>query len=895
MMKHDRTIALVALALALLDASARGLIAVRFNEPVWGALLALPLGFVLAYILLGAARIARPDGLAIGVPVAGLLTIGDVVAARLATEGDAWHAELPVVCAASMFVVTIAVVRDTSSLERAGEALGAIGAILIALPLAPGIGVTRGGQSGWVQLGVQVSPAELGRVLVLLGFAAALSRLPIRRTQLGWQDVEAVARRALVIPAIAVLTHVIERDLGSALLLTLALAGVVAVAAGRMRWFGAAVASAAACLAVASLFSARVQGRVLDAVHPLRLVDGAYDQAGLAQLALAWGGWQGAGFGGGVTLRAGAIPAGATDYVLAEWALETGLVGLLLTMALFGWLLATAWTWSLRAPSGFPRLAASGMTWLLTVSTVWTTGAVLGFLPLSGLPSPFVSGASNATAMGVAAALLVRCTPSLSHADASLPDALALRAGRAVTVAAVLLVAVLAAYRISSDRLVLNRRTDNPLRGWINQNRGPIVSRDGTTLAYTTGAGSLDTVDRRYREAALTAGIVGRVSFADQSGGGIENAWRALLRCGGSGQARASGESWSAGATRVEGDPARCKPDGLRTSLDLDVQRAATAALRGRRGAIVVLDARTGAILATAGRLGVPAATTPLAGFELLVAPGSTFKIVTAAAALGAGIATDTPLASGFAAPGGRWLSNAGGETCGGTLHNAFVHSCNSSFALLGVNVGAGRLDATADRFGFGSRVAVSGLQAPASSLNAAANPFDADTLASSSIGQGAVAATPLQMALVTATVAAGGERPSPTLIDGICGKASVTTSTRRVISASTAREIARAMRGVTVAGTGGGAADVPGAWALKTGTAEVPQLSQSGSPAGTAGWIVGFPTAPLKSRVLPVVAGVVLPDTANSLRSGPQDGVAMISELARATLSARGPRADCD
>jgi peptidoglycan glycosyltransferase len=492
------------------------------------------------------------------------------------------------------------------------------------------------------------------------------------------------------------------------------------------------------------------------------------------------------------------------------------------------------------------------------------------------------------------AALLVRCTPSYSHADASLPDARALRLGRAVAVAAVLLVAVLSASRISADRMGLNRRADSPLRGWINQNRGPIVSRDGTTLAFTTGAGSLDTVDRRHREAALTAGIVGRVTYANQNGGGIENGWRALLRCGGSGQARASGESWSRGAARIEGDPARCKPEGLRTSLDLPVQRAATAALADVRGAIVVLDGRTGAVLAAAGRVGAETTATTLAAFDLLVAPGSTFKIVTAAAALESGIATETPFASGFAAPAGRWLSNAGGEMCGGALRDAFAQSCNSSFARLGVKIGADRIIATAARFGFGSPVAVSGIPSATSSLNAAEG-MGPDLLASSSIGQGAVAATPLQMALVVATVANGGRRPTPTLVDGICGKESVTTSTRRVLSTQTARTIGEAMRAVTLDGTGRGAASVPGMWALKTGTAEVPRLSQAGTSAGTAAWIVGYPTTPLKSGVLPVVAGVILPDAANPLRSGPRDGVGVVAALAPAALSAHGTREACD
>ena len=83
--------------------------------------------------------------------------------------------------------------------------------------------------------------------------------------------------------------------------------------------------------------------------------------------------------------------------------------------------------------------------------------------------------------------------------------------------------------------------------------------------------------------------------------------------------------------------------------------------------------------------------------------PGSTMKIITATAALQAGLvklSTEFPEQSG-ATIDGYTLQNAGGEACGGTLLNAFATSCNSVFAPLGARLGATRLVATAQRFGF--------------------------------------------------------------------------------------------------------------------------------------------------------------------------------------------------
>jgi hypothetical protein len=225
---HTSQLALVALALASVDTSARAWIAVHFHESLGEALLQLPVGFVTAYLVFGSAQLARPGALAIAIPMAGLLTIGDIVAASLRMGAQGWHAQLPVLCAALLFIVTAAVVRDRTGLGRAGELLGCCGVILIALPLVPGSRVPLSGQADWVQVGMQAAPTQLGRVLVLLGFAAALSELPAHgRAQLRWRDAEVAAKRALMIPVIAVATHVVQRDLSSALLLTLALAGVL--------------------------------------------------------------------------------------------------------------------------------------------------------------------------------------------------------------------------------------------------------------------------------------------------------------------------------------------------------------------------------------------------------------------------------------------------------------------------------------------------------------------------------------------------------------------------------------------------------------------------------------------------------------------------------------------
>jgi cell division protein FtsI/penicillin-binding protein 2 len=297
---------------------------------------------------------------------------------------------------------------------------------------------------------------------------------------------------------------------------------------------------------------------------------------------------------------------------------------------------------------------------------------------------------------------------------------------------------------------------------------------------------------------------------------------------------------------RVLAHTAPVAGSSVRTTIDPDVQRAAVTALAGRYGGIAAVRPGTGEILALAGI----ASSAPQP-------PGSTFKIITLAGVLGNHIAKRTatfPVQTSTTLEGVQ-LQNANGEACGGSLESSFAHSCNSVFAPLGAKLGARRLVSTAERFGFNEDPGVVG--AARSTIPAAGEIGDDLAVGSSAIGQGKVQATPLQMALVAATIGEGGLRPRPTLLKG------ADTARVRATSRSTARTIAEFMRAVVVGGTGAGAA-VPGVKvAGKTGTAELrttvtptptptplggvtaaPTPAPTPDPADTDAWFTSF--APL-------------------------------------------------
>src|SRR5690606_30650652 len=125
--------------------------------------------------------------------------------------------------------------------------------------------------------------------------------------------------------------------------------------------------------------------------------------------------------------------------------------------------------------------------------------------------------------------------------------------------------------------------------------------------------------------------------------------------------------------------------------------------------------------------------------------PGSTFKVVTATAGLSSGTVTPDepsyPRTNGYTPPlTDRPIRNFDGATCGGTLFEILRVSCNSSFAQMGVDIGADDMIATAERFGFNQPVPID-LTAPARSNFPTDFERNAPALAQSAIGQNDVAA----------------------------------------------------------------------------------------------------------------------------------------------------------
>ncbi len=400
--------------------------------------------------------------------------------------------------------------------------------------------------------------------------------------------------------------------------------------------------------------------------------------------------------------------------------------------------------------------------------------------------------------------------------------------------------------------------------------RGRILDRDGTVLASNL----VDEHGELYRvyRSSTTSQVVGYASRI-YGRAGLERTFDAEL-------------------TGLAGDPLtdafakfgaeRYDPRDLTLALSYDLQRAAVAALGKRRGAVVMLDPRTGEVLAlastpiyNASKLANP--LTAAATFAALrdspaqpllpratlgrYVPGSVFKIVTAVAGLGSGAVSPTttfaeqPRAErdGLLVEGFRVRDGHHPETGSDALDliAATEASCNIWYALAGLETGGAELVEYARRMGFGSPLPFDLPTAVSQVTNGRGTDpggfLDSVELANAAYGQAETFVTPLQMALVAATVANDGELMRPRLVTSLTGARSGTRtigaqSLGRVLSGPDARAINAAMVQAVEGPLGGrftSGAKVSGVTtAGKSGTAE---LGGSGEPHA---WFIGFAPA---------------------------------------------------
>jgi len=414
----------------------------------------------------------------------------------------------------------------------------------------------------------------------------------------------------------------------------------------------------------------------------------------------------------------------------------------------------------------------------------------------------------------------------------------------------------------SADDLKADDRNTRTLYASFSAQRGSILV-DGEPIAESEPVDDDFKYLRVYNDGPLYAPVTGYFTL-NQGNTGIEGALNDYLTGTANAQFLDSVSSIFSGQ-----DP---KGASVELTVDADVQQAAYDALGKNNGSVVAINPKTGAILAMVSKhsydpndLAVHDTTEVVAKYDELLAngddplvnraiagdlyyPGSVFKLVMTAAALESGQYTkdsEFPNPSTLQLPqSSAVISNSEGGSCGGgdeaSIATALRLSCNIPFAQLGQKLGYDAINAQAQKFGFGTSIEVPMASTP-SAYPAVASEAE---LMLSSFGQASVRVTPLQMAMVSAAVANGGELMQPTLVDQIIAPdlSIVKDFEPSVFSNPISAETAATMNSMMVDDVANGAAsnatisgvDVAG----KTGTAE------NGGDSPYTLWFTGFAPA---------------------------------------------------
>jgi cell division protein FtsW len=314
--------------------------------------------------------------------------------------------QFTLVIAGSVFAALMFTVR-TEWLEKMALPLLAVAVVLLVLVLIPGIGHSVNGARRWIRLaGISIQVSEVTRVIVLVFIASYAVR---REEELRSSFVGLL--KPLVILSGFFLLLLAEPDFGAATVLMVTAFGVLFIAGARLRDVAGLAVLGAGVVAFVAMSSDYRMRRLTAFRNPwLDPFDSGF-QLTQSLIAIGRGGWTGVGLGESVQ-KLFYLPEAHTDFLFAVLAEELGLVGILVTLALF---LALAWRalWISRLAhdSGlkFQSYLAAGFGIWVGLQAFINIGVNMGALPTKGLTLPFMSyGRSSLIATLIWVGILLR-------------------------------------------------------------------------------------------------------------------------------------------------------------------------------------------------------------------------------------------------------------------------------------------------------------------------------------------------------------------------------------------------------------------------------------------------------------------------------------------------------
>lgn len=302
-------------------------------------------------------------------------------------------------------------VHDHRVLRRYTFTAMALGFVLLLLPMLPVVGLEINGSRLWISLfGFTFQPGEIAKIALTVFFAGYLVQTRDALSLVGTRVLGLQLPRGrdlgpiLAAWGLSVLILVAQRDLGSSLLFFGLFVAMLYLATERISWVVIGLALFAGGAYIAWRLFSHVQTRVdlwLDPFAP-----GLSDQVARGVMGMAHGGLFGTGLGEGYPYE---TYFANSDYIVASFAEELGLVGIFAMIMLFALLVERGLRTAIGAREGFGKLLAAGLSFSIALQCFVVIGGITRVIPLTGLTTPFLSaGGSSLLANWIIVALLLR-------------------------------------------------------------------------------------------------------------------------------------------------------------------------------------------------------------------------------------------------------------------------------------------------------------------------------------------------------------------------------------------------------------------------------------------------------------------------------------------------------
>ncbi|MCR5800108.1 MAG: FtsW/RodA/SpoVE family cell cycle protein [Lachnospiraceae bacterium] len=844
----------------------------KYEYLIYGSIVALVLFFAMALTIL---MYQHVDQVLLNNMVL-LLSCGFIILCRLSVNRAIKQFFIMIVSIAiSIFIPMI--IQKFKSVRDYGLVYALLGIVPLLVVLLLGK-MTHGSKLTYSFAGISIQPSEFVKIIFAFCIAGLLAKA---KTFVDYAISACVA-------ALHVIILVLSKDLGSGLIFFVVYLVMLFIASRNYIYLGAGLLSAAGASVIAYKLFAHVRVRVTAFLDPFSTIDNQGYQISQSLFAISCGNFFGTGLMKGAP---GDIPTVESDFIFSAFSEEMGaLFSILMLMVCLSTFYIVMIN-SLQNTNKFYRLVSVGLGTVMIFQAFLTVGGGIKFIPLTGVTLPLVSYGGSSVLSSIAMYYILlgiinrkreldyemwfeslgddddddmydymeyidtqneiakeKQDKGTGHKKITRPFETRLILGVFTLMFASMSI-YLCVYVKNNKKELINNSYNSRQTLLAKENiRGKIYDRDGNILAETVK----NEAGKEYRNYPYENLFCHAVGYSTKGKTGVENMANYYLI-----------NSEATISQKVENDISGSKNPGndVYTTLDYDLQEVAYRSMGVYKGAIIVSDVKTGDILAMVSKPDFDPNTVAAnwdkyiedndSGVLLnrvtqgIYPPGSTFKILTALEYIREN--PETYMNYKFTCNGSYKADGIKINCFHGAVHGnlnfltSFSHSCNSSFANIGMSLDRDKFGQTLNETLFNQKMPLE-YNYTVSNLTVDNSTSDYD-MAQISIGQGKAQITPMQLNMITNAIANKGICMQPKVLDKVisCNGDEIanweSAEYKRLMSESEAAALTNLMESVVRDGTAkAGLSGAEYTSAGKTGSAEFDSLKLD-----SHAWFTGF------------------------------------------------------